>query len=99
MKLKKDFWLGHINIFAEHEKHEGALREPHRRQVLAGFKSRKFTVRQQLDIRKRSRHFRPFHTPHLDRKVRRLYPRGNVFYKVALLSCPTNKTKNGSNNG
>tara|TARA_Y100001973_G_C5201286_1_gene337867 strand:+ start:1652 stop:1951 length:300 start_codon:yes stop_codon:yes gene_type:complete len=99
MTDKKELWLGEIPLFTEHEKHEGAIKEPHRRQVLAGYKTRRFTVRQQLIVRRRTKHFKPFHTPHLDRKVRSIYPRGKVFYRMALLAYSPNKIESESQDG
>jgi hypothetical protein len=87
MGKEKTLYLGEISIFKDHEDQEHALKEPHRRQVLAGFKSKNFTVHKQHAVRRRARHFKYFRTPHLERKVRHIYPRGKVFHRVALLSC------------
>lgn len=87
MAEEKHLHLGEVLTFKDHEDQEYAIKEPHRRQVLAGFKSKNLTVRKQLIIRRRTRHFKPFRTPHLNRKVRHIYPRGNAFYRVAILSC------------
>jgi hypothetical protein len=89
-------YYGEVSLFVDHELHETSLREPHRRQVVAGYKAKNLTVRKQMTIRRKTRHFKPYHTPHLDRKVRHIYPRGNAFYRVAYLSYSTKNDNNES---